>query len=833
MNRSLSTPAFRALVGVLGALLLGVATLGVVLPPAQGDTNESGTASGPADRQRQGTISAGTRHTCAVLGVSGSVWCWGDNAAGQLGTGTTAPYATPVKVNGLSGVTAVSAGGNHTCALVQGGAARCWGGNDAGQLGTGNVTPSFTPTAPNGAHQFTSISAGDGYTCGTTPSQVLCWGVNNVGQLGSGGGVSITYPVPVNVPGTPVAVSAGRQHTCATVQGGTAYCWGSNTWGQLGRGFTSGPIGPGAVTGAGFDAITAGDNHTCAITGGLTRCWGNNDGGQLGNGFAGSQASPVLIGNGSTGQAVSAGARHTCGRRDQEVRCWGSDSDGQLGNGPGGSSSVPIQVDYTEGDSPSVTTGASHTCVRRVQGQVECFGDNANGQIGDGTTVDAPSPVRVIDFAGAPTDLSTALGYGSVTLKWKRPANTGGIPLSGYQISDAENTVGITVPADLTSYTLTGLNPGQTYTLRIAALSDLGRGATATAAPVTTPTKPVIAVSDVSYAEGNSGTKNMTFTLTRTGPTTSPSSVKVATQNGTAVASGDYTARAATTISFAAGQATKTFVVSTRGDLLTEDDESFGVVLSSPVGAEVYDTTGIGTLVNDDPGEKPTYGFLNPAHVVEGNSTKYMTFTIVRYGSTAVAGSVQYYTQALGGEASPTTDYTTKPVTTMSFPVGVTTKTFTVAIKGDYVAEGIEFFQVLLKNPVAGDLEPFPVAYGSIGDDDPSAAPTIAIDDLSVEEGDGYSKNVTFTVTRSGNLAGTTAFKFQTQNGTAVAPEDYTARALTSLSFTPGQTVKTIVVAVRGGVVPEQAEQFRVLLSAVTGGSISDGTGIGTILDDD
>lgn len=839
MNRSLSTRAFRALVGVLGAFLLALASLSVTTSPAQGDSNEGGVVVNPDNRPRQAKLSAGGRHSCAIIGSTSSLWCWGDNASGQLGDGTTTPRPTPVRVVGpsiLAGFSAVSAGADHTCALL-GGAARCWGENGNGQLGNGSTTDSSLPVVPAGGHTFLSISAGDGYTCGTTNvGQVLCWGINNNGQLGNGGFAPSTVPVPAAVPGTGVLVSAGRLHTCATTQGGAAWCWGNNSFGQLGRGFTSGPQpSPGQVNGFNVDAITVGELHTCGIMAGGTRCWGVNDWGQLGNGMAGIQTFPTNIAGGNTlEQAISAGNRHTCGRQGLRIRCWGTDNDGQLGNGAGGSSSVPVEVTaYTGSEIPAVTAGAFHTCTQLQLGQVDCFGDNAFGQVGNGTTTDAPSPVRVIGFPGAPTNSTATIGYGTITLTWSPPTNAGGLPLKNYRIFDQEGTVSVLAAGNATSYTLTGLNPGQTYTLRIAAINELGEGQPVLRTPVTMPTQPVISVNDVSYAEGNSGTKNMTFTLTRSGPLGATSSVKAATQNGTAVAPGDYTAKAATTVSFAAGQATKTFVVSTKGDLLTEDTESFNVVLSSPVGAQVYDTTGTGTLVNDDPGEKPVYT-IGGATAAEGNTgTTYFTFTITRTGSTAVAGSVQYYTQALAGQATPTADYTTKAVTTMSFPVGVTSKTFTVAVKGDYVAENDEYFQVVLKNPVNGDLETFPFDYGTIVNDDPSATPSVSIGDVATTEGDGFSKNVTFTVTRSGNLAGTTSLKFITQNGTAIAPGDYTAKALTSLTFSAGQTSRTITVTLKSDAVAEPDEEFYVVLSTITGGTIADGSGTGLIINDD
>ena len=329
---------------------------------------------------------------------------------------------------------------------------------------------------------------------------------------------------------------------------------------------------------------------------------------------------------------------------------------------------------------------------------------------------------------------------------------------------------------------------------------------------------PYLKVGDVSVVEGNSGSKTLTFTVTRFGKTSTAVSVKAATQDGdlevpaAATAPGDYTAKAATTLSFAAGQTTKTFAVTTKGDKLAEDDESFYVVLSSPVGAEISDGVAVGTITNDDPGGKPAYSIGN-ASALEGNSgTTSMTFTITRSGSTAVAGSVKYFTQAIVGGATSGTDFTAKAPTSVSFPVGVTSKAVTVAVKGDLVGEPDESFRVGLSNAVSGDLPAIPFATGTILNDDSTAPTTIAINNVSMSEGDGFATNFTFTITRSGNLSGTTAFKYQTQDGTAVAPGDYTAKGLTNLSLTPGESSVTVTIKVKGGTVVEPTEQFFVVL---------------------
>ena len=835
-NQSLSV---RPLLGVIVAMVLALSSLAVTTSPAQADGNEG---RNPANRALSARISAGLTHSCAIIGAASTVWCWGDNFYGQLGDGTRVSSPSPVQVSGLTGVIAVSAGDNHTCAILTGGPARCWGGGGFGQLGNGATPVTSGPVAPTGGHSFTSISAGANYTCGTTSSQVRCWGRNVAGQLGSGNFNQIKFPSAVTIPGAPRMVSAGSNlHTCAAMINGNAYCWGDNVMGQLGNGTsgTQSPLPQQVLNVSGVEAISVAGAHSCAITTTGTKCWGLSADGQVGYGGTEPQVTPITIGTG-TEQAISTGTYHTCARLPGDLRCWGRGSEGQLGTGSTSSSTLPIQVPGYSG-TPAITAGSEHTCVLFPVGQVDCFGSNSAGQLGNGTQVSSDTPVRVFDFPTVPQNTSREPGptEGSVTVTWSPPANRGGLPVKNYRIRDLNSSIDVLAPGNATSHALTGLTPGQPVQISIAAVNELGEGPAETLEPITLSTLPYLKVGNVSVVEGASGSKAMTFTVTRFGKTSTAASVKAATQNGdvdvpaAATAPGDYTAKAATTLSFLAGQTTKPFAVTVKGDKLAEDDESFYVKLSAPVGAEIWDGTGVGTLTNDDPGGKPAYAISN-ASKVEGNSgATNMTFSITRTGSTAVAGSVKYFTQAIPGGAVAGQDFTAKTPTLANFAVGVTSVNATVSIKGDLLSEPDEHFQVGLSSAVNGDLPASPFADGQITNDDSSAATTVSIGDVSVAEGDGFSKNFVFTVTRSGNLAPTTALKYQTQNGTAVAPGDFGAKGLTALSFAPGVSTKTVTISVNGGTVAEPDEEFFVVLSAASGGSISDGTASGFILNDD
>jgi alpha-tubulin suppressor-like RCC1 family protein len=192
-----------------------------------------------------GSISAGYYYTCALLST-GAVKCWGSNLYGQLGDGSTTQSLTPVSVPSLSsGVTAIAAGERHTCALLSTGAVKCWGYNDNGQLGDGSaasVTPRTTPvdvsTLSSGV---TAISTGSYHTCALlSTGAAKCWGKNTSGRLGNGSNTASLTPVSVSTLSSGViAIAAGERHTCAVLNTGAVKCWGYNVSGQLGDGSTT------------------------------------------------------------------------------------------------------------------------------------------------------------------------------------------------------------------------------------------------------------------------------------------------------------------------------------------------------------------------------------------------------------------------------------------------------------------------------------------------------------------------------------------------------------------------------------------------------------------
>ena len=337
-------------------------------------------------------IDAGDLHACAVT-AGGGLKCWGDNAYGQVGddsfriSSAPAPVPVPLNVVGLrSGVRAVTAGGEHTCAVTTGGAVKCWGRNTSGQLGDGTMLDQSAPVDVLGLDSgVLAVAAGGEHTCAvTSDGAVVCWGANTSGQLGHTS-VTLGESTPVGVVGLGSgvrAVTAGAEHTCAVTSGGAVKCWGRNTFGQLGDGTTEDEATPVDVVGlgSGVQAITAGGDHTCALTSeGASKCWGDNSFGQLGDGTTENQTAPVdVVGLGSGAQAITAGNDHTCALTSEGgLTCWGAEP----GSNMAGNQTVPVDVLGWS----SVSAGLHHTCAMTTSWKVQCWGANDSGQLGDGT----------------------------------------------------------------------------------------------------------------------------------------------------------------------------------------------------------------------------------------------------------------------------------------------------------------------------------------------------------------------------------------------------------------------------------------------------------------
>lgn len=381
-------------------------------------------------------VSAGRMYTCA-LSRDGRVWCWGYNEHGQLGDGTTTSRARPMVVADLpTDITSISTGSFHTCAVTASGSAWCWGNNFYGSLGNNDVHGLYTkPVAVTGiTGGITALSAGYGHTCALMASGgVLCWGRNLEGQLGDGRVLqSTTARYSASVPSGVQAITAGHSHTCALAADGRVLCWGAKYDKNLcDMMFTARGVPTEVETLSGVTAVDAGNSHTCALTsaGGVV-CWGGNYYGQAGN-SSGRRSDPLPVTNLSSGvSAITAGEEHTCAlKQNGDVVCWGHQwgatptviaglprdvraitaggfqtcalaADGSVycwANGTSAefsSDKMPMRVANLTGVR-AIAAGGAHTCAVTATGGVVCWGANRSGQLGDGTTTDRTAPVAV------------------------------------------------------------------------------------------------------------------------------------------------------------------------------------------------------------------------------------------------------------------------------------------------------------------------------------------------------------------------------------------------------------------------------------------------------
>jgi ELWxxDGT repeat protein len=329
------------------------------------------------------SVVSGDWHTCAILD-NDDMKCWGRGTNGRLGNGGTSDKTTPIATNTLgSGRTAVdiSAGAAHTCAVLDNGDLKCWGSDTYGQLGTGQgYGYSGTAIDLGTGRTAVAVSAGHEHTCAILDTGDLkCWGWNNFGQAGGQCLVTECYTpsstaIDLGTGRTAVAVSNGEGHTCAILDNGDLKCWGRNTQGQLGDGTNTNTNAPSSTainlgTGRTAVAVSTGDYHTCAILdNGDMKCWGYALYGQLGDGGSISMnlnapsSSAIDLGTGRTAVAVSAGSLHTCAILDNgEAKCWGWNDRGQLGDGGSNTNQgLPVTVSGSNTwDSSTVASSGS------------------------------------------------------------------------------------------------------------------------------------------------------------------------------------------------------------------------------------------------------------------------------------------------------------------------------------------------------------------------------------------------------------------------------------------------------------------------------------------
>jgi glucose/arabinose dehydrogenase len=416
-----------------------------------------------------------------------------------------------------------------------------------------------------------------------------------------------------------------------------------------------------------------------------------------------------------------------------------------------------------------------------------------------------------------PITVNYATSNGTAVAPGDYTATSGSLSFTGTTVSQ---TISVPILGDTT------VEPDEAFTVTLsgpvgATLADGSATGTLTnddAAPL-----PTLSIADVTQAEGNApGTALFTVTLSAP-PGATPVTVNYATSDGTALAGQDYTT-ASGTLSFSGTTVTQTISVPILGDTTVEPDEAFTVTLSGPVGATLADGSATGTLTNDDAAPLPTLSIADVS-VTEPTSNTAVTFTVTLSAPSAQTVSVAWATANLTATAGQ--DYTAASGT-LTFTPGVVTRTLSVTIRSDSRDELLEQFAVNLSAPVNATIADGQ-AIGSIVDDDPT--PTLTINDVSVNEGNNGTRNVTFSVTLSAASNLSVSVNYQTADGTATAT-DYVATSGT-LVFDPGTTRRTFTVAVRGDTIDEPNETFFAVLSNAVNAELARVQGMATIVDND
>ncbi len=391
---------------------------------------------------RATAIAAGSRHTCVIVeggatdADDANVKCWGSNGSGGLGYGDSTDRGRfpddmgddlPLVDLGTGrSATAIAAGFDHTCALLDDGSVKCWGLGNRGQLGndaisvvgnsSGEMGDALAPIDLGPGRYATAITAGNRTSCALLDDATAkCWGDGSFGKLGTdatgnqGNSASNTMANlgPITLPGTPVSISAGSDHTCALFSDGRTTCWGRGADGRLGTGSTS----------------NVGDTE--------------GDMAALG---------PISLGRDAL--AIAAGGEHTCAVLDNfRVKCFGNGDDGRLG-----------------------------------YGDTQSRGGSAGQMGGNLPQVDLAGHVRPIDSVPAPpTEVEWSASGGSVSVAWTAPADDGGSAITGYRVQRSANAglTWTTVEADTgstaTSATVAGPD-GPDVRYRVAALNAVGLG---------------------------------------------------------------------------------------------------------------------------------------------------------------------------------------------------------------------------------------------------------------------------------------------------------------------------------------------------------------------
>ncbi len=560
------------------------------------------------------SVAAGAYSVCAATS-DGSVYCWGEDPDGELGNNTTGvSSSTPVQVEGvggagyLSGVTQVVGMESETfCALTSTSNVYCWGNNANGQLGNNtNDASDATPVEVTGSggtgflSGVTSLSPDQGIAvCALVSSNVYCWGSDAQSQIGTTAGSGNTmaggFETPQEVQGVGgtgylsnvTSVSMGKEHACALTSATNVYCWGKNIAGALGDGMSGThnasqtPVEVEGVGGSGelsgVTELSAGGDETCAVvSGGTAYCWGT---GYLGNGTGNLTTTPVAVKN-PAGTATWTNVSNiwveynvqayttTCATTNGSLYCWGVNL-GALGfaETTGVNTELPMQVGVFNGPSSSTTslsTSASSTPFgQSVTLTATVVGSNPSGSVTflDGSTSLGTATLNGLGVATLTTS-ALAVGSHSLTASYGGDANN---------LSSTSSLVGETI-SSITSVSTSGNTGTSTSTTTVVTTTVPTPG---TQAIPTSTEQPTLSLAT---PEGSVGTSTVTlgFTCQSTTPCNETGRLSVARANRTRPNQFTHLVLAVGHIEVPANaSATTSFVITSMGNIVLPERRHF------------------------------------------------------------------------------------------------------------------------------------------------------------------------------------------------------------------------------------------------------------------
>lgn len=364
-------------------------------------------------------ISTGGIHTIGIRD-GGTLWSWGRNNSGQLGTGQNSSTInlTPKQIGTESNWSKISAGNAHNLAVKSDGTLWAWGRNSDGQIGIGSNASSFnTPQQIGTDTDWASISAGDEFSLAIKTNGTLwAWGDNFFGQLGDTSTDDRNTPVQIGLATNWAIVSAGTQHALGLKTNGELWAWGTNNTARFSStlpAFSYTPIQMGTDTD--WSKVVAARDHGVALkTNGTFWTWGSNATGQLGDGTTVDKPSPINIASLNGALKIAKGHQHTLViKSDGTIWSWGGNATGQLGIGtplmPAPSPTLsPTQENTLNNTWVYIDSKITHTAAIRSDGSLYTWGANLWGQLGDNSQVSKSSPILISCPTLATDDFDTA-----------------------------------------------------------------------------------------------------------------------------------------------------------------------------------------------------------------------------------------------------------------------------------------------------------------------------------------------------------------------------------------------------------------------------------------